>query len=91
MNYQKHYDILINKATTRILDKSTRIERHHIIPRSMGGSDVAIAVWIVALPFDIGAAATIVPSTYESIVSGRITAVSTAAVPVLYAARIFGR
>lgn len=37
MNYQKHYDILITRARTRILEGYT--ERHHILPKCMGGTD----------------------------------------------------
>lgn len=37
MNYQKHYDLLIERAKNRILHGYQ--ERHHIIPRCMGGSD----------------------------------------------------
>lgn len=37
MNYQKIYDSLINKAKNRILDCYT--EKHHIIPKCLGGSD----------------------------------------------------
>ncbi len=37
MNYQKHYDTLINRAKTRLLEGYS--ERHHIIPRCMGGTD----------------------------------------------------
>lgn len=37
MNYQKHYTNLINKARKRILEDYT--EKHHIVPRCMGGSD----------------------------------------------------
>jgi hypothetical protein len=39
MNYQKIYDMLIEKAMNRVLRKDAYVERHHIIPRSMGGSD----------------------------------------------------
>ena len=38
MNYQHHYKKLIDRAKTRNLD-SEFIERHHIIPRCLGGSD----------------------------------------------------
>lgn len=38
MNYQLIYNQLIEKAKNRILDGY--IERHHIIPRCLGGSDV---------------------------------------------------
>lgn len=37
MNYQKHYDALIARAFKR--DLSGYSERHHIIPRCLGGSD----------------------------------------------------
>jgi len=37
MNYKKHYDLLIERARTRQL--TSYVERHHIVPRCMGGSD----------------------------------------------------
>lgn len=37
MNYQRHYDLLINRARTRVLDGYK--ERHHIVPRCLGGGD----------------------------------------------------
>jgi len=37
MDYQRHYNKLIQKAHSRILEGYC--ERHHIIPRCMGGSD----------------------------------------------------
>lgn len=37
MDYQKHYDLLCERARTRSLEGYT--ERHHIIPRCMGGTD----------------------------------------------------
>lgn len=37
MDYQKHYDRLIERATVRKLDCYT--ERHHVVPRCLGGSD----------------------------------------------------
>lgn len=37
MNYQKIYDNLIARASNRILEGYT--EKHHIVPRCMGGSD----------------------------------------------------
>jgi hypothetical protein len=37
MNYKKHYTTLIDRAKERILEDYT--EKHHIIPRCMGGSD----------------------------------------------------
>jgi len=37
MNYQKHYNLLIEKARNRTLDSKT--ETHHILPRCMNGAD----------------------------------------------------
>ena len=37
MDYNKHYDILINRAKNRILDGY--VEEHHILPRCMGGGN----------------------------------------------------
>lgn len=37
MNYQKHYDALIDRARTRTLNGYT--ETHHVVPRCMGGTD----------------------------------------------------
>ncbi len=37
MNYQKHYDTLMNRAKNRLLEGYS--ERHHIIPRCMGGTN----------------------------------------------------
>ena len=37
MNYQKHYDSLMNRAKNRLLEGYC--ETHHIIPRCMGGTD----------------------------------------------------
>lgn len=37
MNYKMHYDNLINRTKTRTL--TCYKERHHIVPRCMGGSD----------------------------------------------------
>jgi len=39
MNYQLIHDSIIDRAKTRVLPKETYTERHHIIPRSLGGSD----------------------------------------------------
>lgn len=42
MNYKKIYDSLINKWKTideSLIDKTRYLEKHHIIPRCMGGSD----------------------------------------------------
>lgn len=37
MNYKKHYDLLIDRAKHRTL--TDYVERHHVIPRCMGGND----------------------------------------------------
>lgn len=37
MNYKKHYDLLIERAKTRTINGYN--EKHHIIPRCMGGDD----------------------------------------------------
>lgn len=37
MDYKKHYEILIDRAKTRILEEYT--ENHHIIPKCVGGTD----------------------------------------------------
>lgn len=37
MNYQKHYDLLINRAKNRKLD--VYVEKHHVIPKCIGGSN----------------------------------------------------
>jgi len=37
MNYTKHYNLLIQKAQTRQLEGY--VERHHIVPRCIGGTD----------------------------------------------------
>ena len=39
MNYLKHYNALIERAKTRILEGY--VEKHHIIPKCMGGTDVS--------------------------------------------------
>lgn len=39
MNYQKIYNNLIDRAKHRIIEKGTYLEKHHIVPRSMGGSN----------------------------------------------------
>lgn len=39
MNYRKHYDMLINRARERIDDNESYTERHHIVPKCMGGTD----------------------------------------------------
>jgi hypothetical protein len=40
VNYQRHYDALIQKALNRSKPEGYT-EKHHIVPRSMGGSDDA--------------------------------------------------
>lgn len=37
MNYKKHYDLLITRGKNRMLDGY--LEKHHILPRCMGGTD----------------------------------------------------
>lgn len=37
MNYQAHYDRLVERARNRTLEGY--VERHHVVPRCMGGSD----------------------------------------------------
>ena len=37
MNYQQHYDSLIRRAKSRVLDVYS--EKHHIIPRCLGGDN----------------------------------------------------
>lgn len=39
MNYRKHYDLLIDRARDRKI--TGYVERHHIVPRCLGGSDDA--------------------------------------------------
>jgi hypothetical protein len=39
MNYKLIHDSIINRAKSRVLPKEVYTERHHIIPRCMGGSD----------------------------------------------------
>ena len=39
MDYLKHYNLLILKAQARIQTASTRMERHHIVPKSLGGNN----------------------------------------------------
>ena len=42
MNYQIIYDNLINQAKNRLVDGYT--EKHHILPKSMGGSNQAFNI-----------------------------------------------
>ncbi len=37
MNYKKHYDLLITRGQNRLIEEY--VEKHHIIPRCMGGTD----------------------------------------------------
>jgi hypothetical protein len=37
LNYEKHYSLLIEKARGRLIDGY--VERHHVVPRCMGGTD----------------------------------------------------
>lgn len=37
--YTKWYNLIIKNAVTRILDTNTYCERHHIIPKSIGGNN----------------------------------------------------
>ena len=37
MNYKKHYDLLITRGKNRMLEGY--VERHHIVPRCLGGTD----------------------------------------------------
>ena len=39
MNYKLIHDSIIDRAKSRVLPKEVYTERHHIIPRCMGGSD----------------------------------------------------
>lgn len=39
MNYQSIYNTLISHAQLRAIDPNTLYEKHHIIPKSLGGSD----------------------------------------------------
>jgi predicted XRE-type DNA-binding protein len=37
MDYHKHYHLLINRAKIRDLDTSVYVEKHHIVPKCLGG------------------------------------------------------
>lgn len=39
MNYKKIYDDLITRALNRTLDPSIYVEKHHIVPRCLGGGN----------------------------------------------------
>ena len=40
MNYKRHYEALVARALARTLPRGTYIEKHHIIPKCVGGEDV---------------------------------------------------
>lgn len=39
MNYQRIYGQIVDRAKTRVLEKEIYREKHHIIPKCLGGSD----------------------------------------------------
>ena len=39
MNYKKIYDSICERGQTRVLSTKVYTEKHHMIPRCMGGSD----------------------------------------------------
>jgi hypothetical protein len=39
MDYKKHYELLINSRKERIIIDGEYYEKHHIVPKSMGGGD----------------------------------------------------
>ena len=41
LKYQKWYDLLINKALKRTPEEGVYYEKHHIVPKSLGGSNKA--------------------------------------------------
>ena len=50
MNYKKHYNLLVGKCNLRGLDKSRLdifTERHHIIPRCLGGGNEDVNIVLV--------------------------------------------
>lgn len=47
MDYQKHYNRLINRARFRLLEGYT--EKHHIVPKCMHGTDDANNI-VILLP-----------------------------------------
>ena len=54
MNYQKHYDLLIEKSKNRILNGYK--ERHHILPKCFGGTNEThniVSLWVNHPPFKI--------------------------------------
>jgi hypothetical protein len=40
MNYERHYDLLIERARGRVLE-NVYVEKHHVVPSCLGGSDGA--------------------------------------------------
>jgi hypothetical protein len=41
MNYQKLYNAITGRANNRLLDENIYVEKHHIIPQSMGGTNIS--------------------------------------------------
>jgi hypothetical protein len=39
MNYEFHYNQLISTRKNRVLDEREVYERHHILPKKLGGDD----------------------------------------------------
>jgi NUMOD3 motif len=39
MDYSRHYNLLIDRARNRLPEDGVYYEKHHIVPRSIGGSD----------------------------------------------------
>lgn len=39
MDYARIYNALVSRARQRLLDKTVYVEKHHIVPRCMGGTD----------------------------------------------------
>lgn len=51
MNYAAHYALLITKASKRVSDSQDCIlERHHIVPRSLGGGDNNDNIVLLTIP-----------------------------------------
>lgn len=48
MNYEKHYNALIATRKQRVLKEGEYYERHHIVPKSMGGDDAVENVVILS-------------------------------------------
>jgi hypothetical protein len=45
MNYSKHYDLLMGRSKTRILEGY--VEKHHIVPKCLGGTDDPINIAVL--------------------------------------------